>query len=180
MTTMPSQLLNVKNRWLWQQVEVDYPTPESIRGRQVYESLSQKASAIPFTDSPSHQQSLHPNVLAADFHRMTIMFSLLQANRVTAPEEKEALVEFFTQIIYSEPCTLYLGFSQGEAVAAALLTIDDNQWLISDVVMCDNQEFSHSDVFINQVIANHSAQCSVCPERVWLESFGENASPELM
>jgi len=65
------------------------------------------------------------------------MFSLLQALRGRDEQEQNYLLEFFTQIIFSEPCYLYVGFKQAEPVAAALITQAENELLISDIVVKD-------------------------------------------
>ncbi|MDN3685917.1 hypothetical protein QW180_29690 [Vibrio sinaloensis] len=55
-------------------------------------------------------------------------------------EEQELVVEYLTQIIYSEPCELYVGFKQGEPAAAAIVTQIDGQVLLSDLAVKHQEE----------------------------------------
>ena len=50
-----------------------------------------------------------------------------------------------SQIIYSEPCRLFLGYEVGETIAAAIVTQQDNITLISDIVAPEGK----ADVFIH-------------------------------
>ncbi|MEF1175010.1 flavodoxin, partial [Vibrio sinaloensis] len=49
--------------------------------------------------------------------------------------------------IYSDPCTLYLAFKEGEPVGAAILTQVDNQFLVSDIVLTQNQTLANKHAF---------------------------------
>ncbi|MGY5538026.1 flavodoxin [Vibrio brasiliensis] len=133
--TLP-KIAEIKNQWLYQQVDVEFPTKESVAGMELYKDAVsvrqyQTLSEIPVADS----QMAPEDIFLVDFHRLTVMFALLQAGRWSNESDQQLIVEFLTQIIYSEPCSLYLCFKEGEAVAAAIITIDQQTVLISDVVL---------------------------------------------
>lgn len=154
-------LIDAKNQWLYDQVDVQFPTPESLQGLAVYQTLNQALPNEIFTA----QRQVSENHLAAiylvDFHRLTIMFALLQATRCQQPEQQALLVEFFTQIIYSPPCSLYLGFADTQPIAAAIVTSDGSSLLISDVVMQHNPIFTSSDEFVSAVVAKYQQDHSL-------------------
>ncbi|MGC9421147.1 MULTISPECIES: hypothetical protein [unclassified Vibrio] len=127
-------IVDKKNNWLCQHVNVLYPTPESIQGRDLYLSLNRQQQVTPLAFNTQHGIHLN-NIYLVDFHRLTIMFALLQASRCPQEEQRALLVEFFTQIIYSSPCSLFLGFVDTQPVAAALLTECEQSVLISDIVI---------------------------------------------
>ena len=77
------------------------------------------------------------------------MFALLQARRWQNQADKDLILEFLSQIIYSEPCSLYLGFKAGEAVAAAIVTESEDASLISDIVVKDESEQISKQDFIS-------------------------------
>ncbi|EKO3376671.1 hypothetical protein KW419_21755 [Vibrio fluvialis] len=151
MTPSSHAIVEIKNQWLWSQVDVEYPTPESIKGRALYQTLSEQRQTQPLLDQPV--QGKLDDIYLVDFHRLTIMFALLQASQMASEEEQNLLVEFFTQIIYSEPCALYLGFSESEPVAAAILTAQADAVLLSDVVVRSVSAFGDEREFANAVVA---------------------------
>lgn len=61
------------------------------------------------------------------------MFALLQSKRWEQQTDQQMIIEFLTQIIYSEPCQLFLGFKDGEPVAAAIVTLSNAELLVSDL-----------------------------------------------
>lgn len=144
-------IVETKNRWLCHHVDVLFPTAESIKGRELYLSLNAQQSVAPLTFSAQHHIHLD-SIYLVDFHRLTIMFALLQASRCLQEEQQALLVEFFTQIIYSAPCSLFLGFVDTKPVAAALLTEAEHSLLISDIVIHDTAAFGTPDHFACAVI----------------------------
>lgn len=73
-----------------------------------------------------------------DFHRLTIMFSLLQATQwEEGSDEQKLVIEFLTQIILDSEYQLYLGFIAGEPVAALISKVlpDENTILFTDIVV---------------------------------------------
>lgn len=142
----PSPVVVAKNQWLCSQVDVEYPTPESLEGRDIYQTLSQQVQCLAFEPQSCDEQSLQ-EIYLVDFHRLTVWFALLQATRSASTDEQQRLVEFFTQIIYSPPCQLYIGFYQGEPVAAGIVTEDQGSVLFSDLVVKPNPLFADRETF---------------------------------
>jgi len=135
MTDSIPKVANLKNQWLSQHVDVQYPTQESLAGRKLYLSSVEKRSIQPFTLTKEDNGFISADdIFLVDFHRLTVMFALLQSKRWTESSEQELIVEFLTQIIYSEPCELYIGFTEGEPTAAAIVTRTDSAILISDII----------------------------------------------
>lgn len=112
-------------------------TAQSLEGRDIYHALSRHTEVSLFQpqacDAPLLQE-----IYLVDFHRLTVWFALLQATRSSTQHEQERLVEFFTQIIYSPPCQLFLGFHLGEPVAAGMVTEHEHMVLLSDLVVKPN------------------------------------------
>ncbi|RTZ17406.1 flavodoxin [Vibrio aquaticus] len=145
------KIAELKNAWLYQQVDVQFPTKESLVGLELYKQAAAECQYQLYQPSEAHETAFSPDELfLVDFHRLTVMFALLQANRWSKPQDQEMIVEFLTQIIYSEPCSLYLGFKEGEAVAAAIVTQVDSTALISDVVC---KESTNQALFVDSLVA---------------------------
>jgi len=135
--TIP-KIAKIKNEWLYQQVDVEYPTKESIAGLALYREKVAACEYEQLSEVPQDKGVFgSDDIFLVDFHRLTVMFALLQARHWQQQAEKDLILEFLSQIIYSEPCRLYLGFKAGEAVAAAIVTQNEQSLLISDVVVND-------------------------------------------
>ncbi|WP_086984283.1 hypothetical protein [Vibrio aphrogenes] len=138
MLSQIEQLVSNKNQWLINQVDVEFPTPESIAGRDIY--LQLQATQL-FNTTASHEFSdaqWVDEVIEVDFHRLTIMFSLLQATQwEEGSDEQKLVIEFLTQIILDSEYQLYLGFIAGEPVAALISKVlpDENTILFTDIVV---------------------------------------------
>lgn len=134
-----------KNQWLSKQVDVEFPTPESLIGRKVYLESQQNIKY-----SLSEVQSLLSNkvgldVIEVDFHRLTILFSIIQASQFSDnPEQQSLVIEFLTQIILDDEYQLFLGFDDGEPVSALICKIDlDNQVaVLTDIIISENAQDS--------------------------------------
>jgi hypothetical protein len=151
MTQNVDSIVEVKNRWLYQQIDVEFPTKESLLGRAVYQKLHEQSRAISW--QPSHAaELLSHDIYLVDFHRLTVMFALLQSQRCIDERDRNNLIEFLTQIIYSPPCELFLGFENGTPVAAAILTQIDNQVLVSDLVVLPDCQFRTPEFFATQLV----------------------------
>ncbi|WP_047047803.1 hypothetical protein [Vibrio mexicanus] len=149
MSEIPS-IVEVKNQWLYSHIDIKFPTKESIQGRRCYKARAKDAE-YQVMDVPEIAGSfIDSDLYKVDFHRATVMFSLLQAKRWEEQSEQEAIVEFFTQIIFSPPCDLYLGFADGQAIAAAIVTSVDGELLISDLA-CDSEKVESE--FISSLFA---------------------------
>lgn len=166
---MQSQIdsyISAKNHWLSQQVDVEYPTPESLMGRQLYleaqqnvkYSVSEVESLLSNKEGLSNKVGL--DVIEVDFHRLTILFSVLQASQLSdTPENQSLVIEFLTQIILDDEYQLFLGFDEGEAVFALICKIDqDNQLaVLTDIAI--SQNYHHS--FKTQDFASDVLQCLI-------------------
>jgi hypothetical protein len=144
MTTLIPQIAQVKNSWLYQQVDVQFPTKESLKGLELYKQVVSTREYEALTELPSIETTFNSDdIFLVDFHRLTVMFALIQSSQWQNEFEQEMIVEFLTQIIYSEPCSLYLGFQSGEPVAAAIVTQTEQSMLISDVVVKTDEDPTH-------------------------------------
>ncbi|SJL84633.1 hypothetical protein [Vibrio palustris] len=170
MTSCTPTIVAIKNQWLHQQVEVEHPTPESLRGREIYQSLSAAQTVHAFV--PDSVVLSENELYLVDFHRLTILFAMMQAKRIRDKSAQAELLEFFAQIILSKPCELYVGFSDGQPCAAAMLTEHDQEWLISDCVMLPNSRFARQHDLVNAIVAHKSSYCEN-PKTVWLETSQE-------
>ncbi len=149
MSEIPS-IAEEKNQWLYSHIDIKFPTKESIQGRRCYKARM-KGAEYQVMDVPETSGSFTDSDLyKVDFHRATVMFSLLQAKRWDDKAEQEAIVEFFTQIIFSSPCDLYLGFADGQPIAAAIVTSVDDELLISDLA-CESEKVQSA--FVSSLFA---------------------------
>lgn len=156
MTTLIPQIAQVKNSWLYQQVDVQFPTKESLKGLELYKQAVSTREYNVLTELPTFETALNSDdIFLVDFHRLTVMFALIQSSQWQSEFEQEMIVEFLTQIIYSEPCSLYLGFQSGEPVAAAIVTQTEQSVLISDVVVKNNEDSTH---FVSGLLGKLSEQ----------------------
>ncbi len=134
------QLANIerKNAWLYDLVEVEFPTSESLKGRDIYfQALEQQnyqlvdKNTLLKTDSVFKAEDLY----LVDFHRLTIMFSILQSHRWDDKHDQEMIVEYLTQIILTPDFELYVGFQDGNPVGAAIVSQFEGNTLVSDVAV---------------------------------------------
>lgn len=160
-------IADIKNQWLYQQVEVEFPTKESLAGLALYRAEAQGKEIVELDASATDSTFDQEDIFLVDFHRLTVMFALLQSGRWQKPTDQELIVEFLTQIIYSTPCELYLGFQQGEPVAAAIVTINEQQALISDVVVKAQSTATEQD-FIAALVSKASPKLEQT-QHLWLE-----------
>ncbi|WP_413283255.1 hypothetical protein [Vibrio sp. MA40-2] len=129
-----TQLINKKHQWLLSQVDVTFPTPESILGRDLYIKHENTISYKLLDVDDGLDSSLLDDLYLVDFHRLTVMFSQLQALQWEDKREQEFVLEFFAQIILSDQHDLYVGFKNNQAIIGAILTEDKlGHLLISDV-----------------------------------------------
>ena len=125
-------LYNKKNEWLASQVDVEFPTSESIKGRALYLDALTSRVLEPLLVAESASATIEWHLV--DFHRLTIMFSLLQSKMWENEETQSYIVEFLTQIILDPDYSLYVGFSEGEAVYAAIICSEQDVVVVSDIV----------------------------------------------
>lgn len=102
-----------KNAWLHDLVEVEFPTPESLKGRETYFQAinAQEYQIVAKASLLEGEANLQADdIFLVDFHRLTIMFSILQSQRWEEQYDQEMIVEYLTQIILRRilSCTLVL------------------------------------------------------------------------
>jgi hypothetical protein len=171
-------IITVKNQWLHSHVEVDYPTPLSLKGRDIY--MTSRLPCEYQTYSDLECAKFHPDeIFCADFHRMTIMFALLQAQKFTASSDQEAVLEFLTQIIYSPPCDLYIGFDGGEPVAVAIITHQADRLLCSDLHVISSyqdQMMNFAHAAMAKWLEVHRLEDALVPSQFIVEVTGKHKS----
>jgi hypothetical protein len=146
-------LIKQKNSWLNSQVDVEFPTAQSVKGRELYQEKESRAryAELGTTDKPlTNDVELH----RVDFHRLTILFAQLQSLQWQGEAEQAAILEFFAQLILNDEHALYLAFSNQQMLFAAMVTQVDNLALISDIAVAQETGLIES----NQQVASCLAQ----------------------
>lgn len=147
-----------KNQWLASQVDVAFPTPESLRGRDNYLSFQQSytsslSAPISSLTSPS---SFTGSIAKVDFHRLTIRFAIVLAS--LWEEDKEDVVEFLTQLILEDKYTLYIGLDGNTPTACALIhNVSDELTTVFDIALADKEKNEVKKSFVHDVIKTHQA-----------------------
>jgi len=130
-----------KNTWLYDLVEVEFPTPESLKGRDVYfEALKKATYRVVNKDTllKNGAEYLPDDIFLVDFHRLTIMFSILQSQRWEQQYDKDMIIEYLTQIILTPDFELYIGFKDGIPIGAAIISHLEGNTLISDIAVSES------------------------------------------
>lgn len=146
-----------RNQWLSSHVEVDYPTPESIKGKALYfdkqRLMTYERRAVKTKIKPS---GLIDDIYLVDFHRLTVMFAQLQSTQWENVADQAFVLEFFAQISLADEHPIYLGFKKGMPVISALVTEHNGELLISDIAT-SYQDTDVSIEFADMVmnIVNH-------------------------
>ncbi len=157
-----------KNNWLLSQVDVAFPTKECLRGRDIYhENTLRKSYQLATSANLDSGETQVDEIYNVDFHKLTVMFSLNQASVGSNDTDKADLLEFFSQIILCDEHSLYIGLSNGEVVASAILTADEESLLISDVV---NKQPGQSILSFAQQLMALWEQDHGLKAQCWLES----------
>jgi hypothetical protein len=164
MKDIATRLHNEKNQWLASQVEGGYPTKESLKGRDLYLGAITSCYLEPFEAPSDSITNIEWHLV--DFHRLTIMFSLLHSKRWANDEHQQLIVEFLTQIIVEPIHSLYVGFEHGEVAAAAMVSMEGDTVLISDITTSG----VWNEVNVASTVASliQSAQIAT-NSQVWLE-----------
>ena len=145
-----NEIIKIKNQWFSQHVDVDFPTKESLLGRALFLSDANKRTSYQLKVLPqTNLEYAEDGIFKVDFHRLTVMFSLLQSQRWGSSTDQALVVEFLSQIIFSPPCDLYVGFLQGEPAAAAVVTKYGNSLLVSDIVTTSSNHESFLSTLLN-------------------------------
>ncbi|MBW3696215.1 hypothetical protein EK599_10935 [Vibrio sp. T187] len=151
-----------KNLWLLSQIDVQFPTKESLAGSKLYQESLFNRQVQPFTPSqPSHSVD---EICLVDFHKMTVMFSLNQASSWKSKADQANMLEFFTQIILSDEHNLYLGLTNGEVVASAIVTAQSDELLISDITNLSGDKVEFACQLVNVWEQDHSSSAKYWAE----------------
>ncbi|UGA57157.1 hypothetical protein [Vibrio sp. VB16] len=131
-----------KHQWLISHVDVSFPTPESILGRDLYIAREKQVQYIEIIASEIEilDESLIDDVYLVDFHRLTVMFAQLQSSFWSDKSDQNYVLEFFAQIALSQDHNLYVGFKGGQATVCGMTTVSDRTLLISDLISLKNDQ----------------------------------------
>ncbi|MDB1126198.1 flavodoxin [Vibrio algarum] len=156
------ELVEKKHRWLLAQVDVDFPTPESILGRDLYieREKSTQYRELASLNTEHQIESVLDEVYLVDFHRLTIMFAQLQSKFWLETKEQNHVLEFFAQIVLSESHDLYVGFKSTHAIICGIATRSNQELLISDLISEDANPIA-IDHFINSIVKRYVKQESI-------------------
>lgn len=134
-----------KNSWLYDLVDVEFPTPESLKGRDIYfQALKQVNYQIVDKGSLLSGESAFKaeDIFLVDFHRLTIMFSILQSQRWVNQHDQQMIVEYLTQIILTPDFELYVGFIDGSPTGASIVSQFEGSTLVSDIAVSGTSDKS--------------------------------------
>ncbi|MGF1682837.1 hypothetical protein [Photobacterium minamisatsumaniensis] len=128
------QLIKLKNAWMASHItDAEYPTPLSVKGLALYQRYLQQLENQPLSPPPVQTNNL--TLYPVDCHPLTIRYALVLSSHWTDESEKEALIEFLTQIMLepSSPAQLYVGFYKGKPAACGMIFNSPDAELITDV-----------------------------------------------
>ncbi|MCF8777987.1 hypothetical protein LZU85_04165 [Vibrio sp. IRLE0018] len=151
-------MVSKKNQWLYNQVDCEFPTKESLAGLKLYRDSVEKRSTIELDVKALATEEVTMEHYLVDFHRLTIMFAILQSKRWHCEADQALLIEFLTQIILSAEHDLYVSFVAGEPVGAAIVTHRDEQLLLSDVVFNQHFELPGLEVYLSALIGKLTSE----------------------
>ncbi|MBL4831044.1 MAG: hypothetical protein JKY55_14305 [Aliivibrio sp.] len=180
--TLIEQKYQEKMAWMLSHVDVQFPTPASLIGKDHYADLDAKMTDIHQIDfCLLHALSLPQftdDIVLIDNHRMTIRLAMLLAEKW--PEHKESVFEFLTQIILDDDYQLYLALEQNQPTACAMVTkVTDNTVLISDIAFASDMKTINKQSFIcdlTKLVQSNSQMNSAAivtsnPTDVWLNEL---------
>ncbi|WP_428458551.1 hypothetical protein [Photobacterium makurazakiensis] len=138
------QLIKLKNAWMASHItDAEYPTPLSEKGLALYQRYLQQLENQPLS-TPSAVQTKNLTLYPVDCHPLTIRYALVLSSQWTDESEKEALIEYLTQIMLesSSPAQLFVGFYKGKPAACGMIFTSPDGELITDVhaLPFDNQK----------------------------------------
>lgn len=144
-------LIERKNQWLYSQVDVKYPTKESLAGRKLYKHFQSNKTYSTVSVDDSFSSNVVDELFIVDFHRLTICFATLYSNHWDDKESQSLIIEFLTQIILEPDFPIIIGFKNGEPIGCALGTICDREILISDIYLLNDEKGSYLN-FVQQIV----------------------------
>lgn len=150
--SIAESLIERKHSWLVSQVDVAFPTAESIAGRELY--LSREANISYQQVEPNNKSKIDLETYLVDFHRLTVMFAQHQSTIWPDAKDRANALEFYAQITLVDAHQLYISFLNGEIVASALVTEQDNVLLVSDLLAQDEEI---RQAFLHELYQKHSS-----------------------
>ncbi|MDD9178475.1 MULTISPECIES: hypothetical protein [Aliivibrio] len=152
MTINSETFFQQKQAWLSNQVNVDFPTPESVKGRDVYLKQPAKAAEEYTLSSETLPETI--SVLLVTEHRLTIRWAITVASQWDA--EYDEVLEFLTQIDLCDDYQLFVALDGMKPVAACLSQVIDGIMYVSDIALTSDAINEHA--FLNTVMAQQSIQ----------------------
>ncbi|WP_105056052.1 hypothetical protein [Aliivibrio sifiae] len=120
-----------KLTWLANQVNVDFPTPESVKGRDVYLNQETLDSEEYTYLSPVFPENM--SILLVTEHRLTIRWAMTVASQWDT--EYDDVLEFLTQVDLCDDYQLFIALDGMKPVAACVSQASDDVMYVSDVVV---------------------------------------------
>lgn len=139
-----------KLAWLVNQVNVDFPTPESVKGRDIYlkqpvkDAVEHLFSEVTLPDTVS--------VLPVTEHRLTIRWAMTVASQWT--DEYDDMLEFLTQIDLCDDYQLFVALDGMKPIAACLSHVAGDTMYVSDIVL--TSDVIDESGFLSAVMAQQS------------------------
>jgi hypothetical protein len=118
-----------KSAWLSSQVNVDFPTPESVKGRDIY--LNQEVRVPEEYNYVSSTLADNVSILQVTEHRLTIRWAMTVAKQWDA--EYDHVLEFLTQIDLCDDYQLFIALDGMLPIGACLTQISEKVMFVSDV-----------------------------------------------
>ncbi|WP_070966236.1 hypothetical protein [Vibrio sonorensis] len=162
-------IVSKKNQWMKQHIDVQFPTKESIEGEKLYASRYQGSEIVELTTPLESHAPIVEEIYKVDFHRLTVMFAILQSNCWPSESEQSLILEYLSQVIYQPPCTLFLGFKGQEPVAGGIVTEEVDSILVSDLCYKGQTQGKEVEGFAKQLINYYLAENQMNPNAVWME-----------
>ncbi|WP_305419645.1 hypothetical protein [Photobacterium leiognathi] len=123
MLVITEKLITLKNAWMASHItDAEFPTPLSEKGLNLYQ-LSQSELTTHTVETPVTCSDPSLSFYPVDCHPLTIRYSLVRSSQWENEQEKEAVIEYLTQIMF-EPdaeATLYVGFFKGKPAACGMI-----------------------------------------------------------
>jgi hypothetical protein len=148
-------IVDKKHHWLLSHVDVKYPTPESILGRDLYQQRENRTQYQEYSLCETTTHDRIEEIYLVDFHRLTVMFAKLQSDDWKDEKSRQYVLEFFAQTTLSEDHHYYLGFIAGKPIIAAIVTCMDKDLLVSDIVTKDSHSNQIKSEFIERVATSY-------------------------
>lgn len=131
------QLIDLKNTWMASHItDAEFPTPESEVGLALYQR-DQQTQRGEMVSEPLAEPDGSLSIYPVDCHPLTIRYALVLGSKWDAQdEEKDALIEYLTQIMFEDdsPAQLFVGFFKGKPAACGMIYQDaEHGALITDV-----------------------------------------------